>query len=45
MQAEVDGLHMEIKRRDANIDLLTTEKERLQGKLKVEEGKIVTDLL
>ncbi|KAK2167062.1 hypothetical protein LSH36_32g09010 [Paralvinella palmiformis] len=37
MQAEVDGLHIEIKRRDASIDLLTTEKERLQGKLKVEE--------
>ena len=39
MQGEVDGLHTEVKRRDSNLDLVSTEKERMMGRLKVEEGK------
>ena len=38
MQAEVDSLHVEVSRRESNIELVNTEKERLINRLKTEEG-------
>ena len=38
MQAEVDGLQMEVKRKESNLDMISTEKERILSRLKTEEG-------
>ena len=39
MQAEVDSLHMEVKRKDSSLDIVNTEKERALRKIKNEEGR------
>ena len=39
MQAEVDSLHMEVKRKEAGLELVTSEKERTLVRLKNEEGR------
>ena len=41
MQAEVDSLHMEVKRKEAGLELATSEKERSLLKLKNEEGSVL----
>lgn len=38
MQAEVDGRQLENKRKDATIDTFKLEEERLNNKLKMQEG-------
>ena len=38
MQAEVDSLQVEVSRRESNIDMVNTEKERILNRLKAEEG-------
>ena len=45
MQAETDGLHMEVKRKEHNIDLLTTEKRNLSSNLKAHEGTLCLKFL
>ena len=38
MQAEVDGLQLENKRKDSSLETFRMEQERLNNKLKMQEG-------
>ncbi len=40
MQGEVDNLQAELKRKEGDIGIINTEKDRLINRMKVEEGKI-----
>ena len=40
MQDEVDNLQVEMKRKDANIDLVHQDKDRLVGRIRAEEGEL-----
>lgn len=39
MQSDMDGMKLEISRKDANISMLGNEKHRLSGELTATEGK------
>ncbi len=40
MQGEVDNLQSELKRKEGDIGIMNTEKDRLLNRMKVEEGNI-----
>ena len=41
MQAEMDGLTLETKRKESSITLLVSDKDKLEERLKEEEGTVI----
>ena len=39
LQGDMDSLHLEIRRKESNLDYVSQEKERLDGKLRLLDGK------
>ena len=40
MQAEFDGMTLEVKRKESSLEMANTEKERILNRLKAEEGQL-----
>ena len=45
MQAEVDGLNMDVKRKESSLDLINAEKDRVLNRLRNEEGDLYNLIL
>ena len=43
LESELDGLKLELTRKEASVSMLSNEKTRLAGELKVLEGKCFTE--
>jgi len=41
LQSDLDGMHLEVSRKEANISMLTNEKSRLNGELDAVEGMLL----